>query len=69
MQQLLALKSLSFLGGNTLRTLFAKGGLAVAANFGAEKSISFGRHYIAHTFSKVVVAVAATFGTQNSSIF
>ena len=69
MQQVVAQKIASFLGGRTLITPIAKVVLAVAANFGAEKSISFGRHYIAHTFSKVVVAVAATFGTQNSTIF
>ena len=51
-QQVLAHKILPFLGVSTLITSFAKVVLAVAATFGAEKSIFFGRQYIAHTFCK-----------------
>ena len=46
LQQLLALKSLSFLGGSTLRTLFAMVALAVAAAFDAQNSTIFEVHCI-----------------------
>ena len=55
LQQLLALKSLSFLRCSTLRTLFAKVALSVAASFGAQDSTNFEVHWIAQTQCKIDV--------------